>query len=67
MVLMLDVESDPVQALQPDFAELSQTLRRLAREMQSLSETQPDFLQRLEILRNEINSVAVRLRGVNLI
>ena len=52
MVLMLDVESDPVRTREPDPAELSQRLRSLGREMRSLSPLQPDFLQRLELSPN---------------
>ena len=67
MVLMPEVESDPVRTRKPDLAELSQRLRSLGREMRSLSPSQPDFRQRLNSLRTEINAVAARLRRVNLI
>jgi hypothetical protein len=59
---MVDVEHDPVEARKPDFVELSQELRRLGRELRSLSESQPDFLQRLDSLQNEMNSIACRFR-----
>ena len=65
MVLMLDVERDPVQTREPDFAEISQKLRRLGRDMRSLSDKQPDFSKRLESLRNELESVARQLRRAN--
>ena len=65
MVLMLDVERDSLQTREPDFAELSRKLRRLGRDMRSLSETQPDFLIRLESLRNELNLVACQLRRLS--
>ena len=65
MVLVLDVERDLVQTGEPDFAEISQKLHRLGRDMRSLSDTQPDFLKRLESLRNELGSVASQLRRAN--
>jgi chromosome segregation ATPase len=63
MVLVL--ERDLVQTREPDFGELSQKLRRLGRDMKSLSDTQPDFSKRLESLRNELDSVASQLRRAN--
>jgi chromosome segregation ATPase len=65
MDLVLDVERDLVQTREPDLAEISQKLRRLGRDMRSLSDTQPDFSKRLESLRNELDSVACRLRRAN--
>ena len=67
MVLVLEVESSSVQAREPDFTELSQKLRRLGCEMRSLTQSEPDFVKRLESLRNELDSVACRLRRANTI
>ena len=61
----LVLQRDPVQTREPDFAEISQKLRRLGRDMKSLSDTQPDFLKRLESLRNELDSIASQLRRAN--
>ena len=62
MVLILEVERNSGQARDPDYEELSRKLRRLGREMRSLSETQPDFSKQLESLRSELNLVTRQLR-----
>ena len=65
MVLVLDVEREPLQTRDRDLTELSQKLSRLGREMRSLTQSQPDFLKRLESLRIELDSVACQLRRAN--
>jgi hypothetical protein len=62
MVLVVDVERDLVHIQEPDFTELSQKLRTLGRDMRNLTLSEPDFAQKLECLRKQLDSVACRLR-----
>jgi len=53
------------QAGAEDLAALSIRLRGVAEAMKNLSGDRPDFRERLEELRNELNSVCSRLRRVS--
>jgi hypothetical protein len=65
MVLAFDFDSDQVQVHGLKLADLVQRLRRLARDARNLSTSQPDFLEKLEGLQNELESLACQLRGIN--
>ena len=65
MALALDFEGDQVEVHASKFADLSRRIRRLARAVQNVSELQPDFLEKLEGLQNELKSITYQLRGMN--
>ncbi len=65
MALALDCEGGQMHRHNLVFLELSQRLRRLAHDVQSLSESQPDFLEKLESFRIELDSLAYQLRRAN--
>ncbi len=44
-------------------ADISDRLRSLAREVKSLSQTQPDFRIRVESIRRDLTSIGRLLRG----
>ena len=46
-----------------DLADISDRLRRLAREVKSLSQTQPDFRIRVESIRRDLKAIGRLLRG----
>ncbi len=48
-----------------ELAELSQRLRNIASDVRSLSQSEPDFVVRLQALHKQLDSVASRLRIVN--
>ena len=48
-----------------ELAELSQKLRNIASDIQSLSQSEPDFLIRLQALQRQLDLVASRFRRVN--
>ncbi len=65
MALALDCEGGQMHRQNSELLELSQRLRRLAHDAQSLPESQPDFLEKLAGLQNELKSLACRLRRIN--
>jgi hypothetical protein len=53
------------QANKAQLEDISDGLRRLAREVSSLSETQPDFSERMRDAYRELMAIVYRLRGIN--
>ena len=60
MVFAFSVCDDQVRKL--EFAEISERLRGLARDVSSLSETQPDFSEHMRDTHKELKSIIYRLR-----
>ena len=48
-----------------ELTELSQKLRNIAGDMRSLSQSEPDFLTRLQALQKQLDLVASRFRRVH--
>ncbi len=48
-----------------DLWEISERLHGLAREVKSLSQNQPDFRSRIQIIQQELRSIGCSLRGTD--
>ncbi len=60
--LILELTED--QIVKTDFAEISERLRDLAREVACLSDSQPDLYRCIERIQNELRWIGTVLRGI---
>lgn len=62
---MLALKGREDQIRKSELGEVSNKLRRLARELNTLSKARPDYSERMHCAHKELKAMARQLRGVN--